>query len=271
MKIVFEHAGILPVQAYGGIERMLFWHMKELVRLGHEVILIGHPKSQVSEYGIKLIPNQLKDFRPLIPKSADILHLFYPSHLNFPLPVIFNIGGNGRVEEVFHPNSVFVSRKHAENHNSEVFVYNALDFKEYPFHKKVLDWKNFLFLAKASWKVKNLKDCKKVCRKNKKHLHIAGGRTFPLSAFWHSYGMVPQNQKISLLKKCDALLFPVRWEEPFGLAIIEAMALGLPVIGSCYGSLPEIITPEAGFLCKDFTEFFQVVKEKPYSFQSSVI
>ena len=56
MKIVFSHTGVLPVIGYGGIERILFWHMAELARLGHQVVLIGHPDSKVQEYGIELIP-----------------------------------------------------------------------------------------------------------------------------------------------------------------------------------------------------------------------
>ena len=46
----------LPVKHYGGTERVMFWLMKELVHLGHQPVLIGHPKSKVSEFGIELIP-----------------------------------------------------------------------------------------------------------------------------------------------------------------------------------------------------------------------
>jgi hypothetical protein len=48
MKIVFSHSGVLPVLGYGGIERIVFWHMAELARMGHKVVLIGHPDSRVA-------------------------------------------------------------------------------------------------------------------------------------------------------------------------------------------------------------------------------
>src|SRR5262249_1674519 len=44
------------------------------------------------------------------------------------------------------------------------------------------------------------------------------------------------------------LIFPVRWHEPFGNAVNEALASGCYVAATPYGSLPEIITPETGVL-----------------------
>ena len=38
------------------------------------------------------------------------------------------------------------------------------------------------------------------------------------------------------------------WHEPFGLAIIESLYLGCPVIATPYGSLPELVSEETGFL-----------------------
>ena len=40
---------------------------------------------------------------------------------------------------------------------------------------------------------------------------------------------------------CHALLFPIDWPEPFGLAMIEAMACGTPVIAYPFGSVPEVV------------------------------
>jgi len=48
--------------------------------------------------------------------------------------------------------------------------------------------------------------------------------------------------------KSKGLIFPVRWNEPFGLALIESLFAGCPVFGTPYGSLPEIVDPEVGFL-----------------------
>ncbi len=249
MKIVFQHSGILPVLKYGGIERILFWHMKELAKRGHKVVLFGHPKSQVADLGIELIPmpETLEEFEEQIPDDADLLHLTY----NFEakkkeIPTLINIQGNGQIGESFSLNTVFVSKKHAENHGSSSFVYNAVDLEEYPFEDRPWDCRDLLFLAKGSWSVKNLKDCIWLAKKTRKFLHIAGGKSWLPSRYIKSYGMVGGDKKMELLKKTDALLFPVRWHEPFGIAIIEAMAHGSPVFGSQYGSLPELINDSCG-------------------------
>ena len=47
--------------------------------------------------------------------------------------------------------------------------------------------------------------------------------------------------KTKLLGDARALLNPIRWPEPFGLVMVEALACGTPVIGTPYGAAPEII------------------------------
>src|SRR5207247_277100 len=54
-------------------------------------------------------------------------------------------------------------------------------------------------------------------------------------------GEIGDNEKRAFLGDATALLFPVDWPEPFGLAVIEAMANGTPVIAFGRGSVPEIV------------------------------
>src|SRR5690606_27689 len=54
-------------------------------------------------------------------------------------------------------------------------------------------------------------------------------------------GEIGAERKSDFLGNARALLFPVHWPEPFGLAMIESMAVGTPVIGWRYGSVPEVI------------------------------
>ncbi len=274
MKIVFHFEEILPVKTYGGIERILFWHMKELVRQNHQVVLIGHPDSKVEEYGIQLIKidlNQKASWENLIPKDADIIHLSYNHTPKNSIPTINTVHGNGKIGEKFTLNSVFVSKKHAEIHNSESFVHNAIDLIEYPFKTKELKWDSFLFLAKASWRVKNLKHTVWAARKARKHLHIIGGRWFGLSRFIHNHGIIGGDEKINIMNDCDALIFPVRWHEPFGIAIIEAMSQGLPVIGSSFGSLPELISEDVGYIVHSHQELLNVLSSPTKKFDSTKI
>ena len=262
MKILFEHKGVLPVTAYGGIERMLCWHMLELVRQGHHVTLIGDPRSTLS--GIRLIPRQGDNWQEQIPLDTDVVHLFHNTPLPIDIPQVHTIGGNGQPGESFTLNSIFVSRNHAHNHGSECFVYNGIDLNEYPYTpKKCNSWTNFLFLAKASWRVKNLKGTISSCRRANKNLHVIGGRSWWPKKRITYHGMLGGENKLAIIRNCDALLFPVRWHEPFGIAVIEAMAQGLPVLGSPYGSLPELITPETGRICQNAEELVEVLLNPP--------
>ncbi len=54
-------------------------------------------------------------------------------------------------------------------------------------------------------------------------------------------GEINDQQKTQFLGGAQALLFPVDWPEPFGLAMIEAMACGTPVLAFRCGSVPEIV------------------------------
>ncbi len=62
-------------------------------------------------------------------------------------------------------------------------------------------------------------------------------------------GESTEREKRDLLAHAKALLFPIRWREPFGLVMIEALACGTPVIATRYGSVPEVIDHGAtGFI-----------------------
>jgi len=62
---------------------------------------------------------------------------------------------------------------------------------------KILGWKNFLFLAKASWKVKNLNHCLPACKSLKKNFYVAGGRRINISPYVQYYGLVNQQKNWS--------------------------------------------------------------------------
>ena len=65
-------------------------------------------------------------------------------------------------------------------------------------------------------------------------------------------GEVDGAQKRQLLADARALLFPIEWDEPFGLVMIEAMACGTPVIGLRRASVPEVVDPGVtGFVVDD--------------------
>ncbi|MBF0300888.1 MAG: HU family DNA-binding protein [Oligoflexia bacterium] len=283
MKILFQHDGILPIKKYGGTERIIFWHIRRLIKLGHKVSLIGSIRSiELEKLGVKLIAKNQKDWRPLIPPDTDIVHLFYTPEFDLDIPYIVTIEGNGHPGEKFKKNTAFISKKHAEIHSGNYFVYNGIDLEDYP-HPNFSDkkfyanpsnknyWNHFSFLAKAKWKVKNVKGAVTATQMAKKHLHIAGGRVFSLSSYTHSYGMVDQNDKIKILRQSSALIFPVRWHEPFGIAIIEAFSQGLPVIGTPYGSLPELINNKTGIICNNIDELIDAVFQPTQAFDPEEI
>jgi glycosyltransferase involved in cell wall biosynthesis len=63
-------------------------------------------------------------------------------------------------------------------------------------------------------------------------------------------GQVGGPQKNDFLRNAAALLFPIRWPEPFGLVMIEALACGTPVLALRHGSVPEVVEDGVtGFVC----------------------
>jgi glycosyltransferase involved in cell wall biosynthesis len=54
-------------------------------------------------------------------------------------------------------------------------------------------------------------------------------------------GEVGSNRKRDLLSRARCLVAPVRWDEPFGLVLIEALACGTPVVALKRGAIPEIV------------------------------
>jgi glycosyltransferase involved in cell wall biosynthesis len=73
-------------------------------------------------------------------------------------------------------------------------------------------------------------------------------------------GEIGADRKPEFLANALALLFPVRWPEPFGLVMIEAMACGTPVIGWERGSVPEVIEPGlTGFIVRSDDEALEAI------------
>jgi glycosyltransferase involved in cell wall biosynthesis len=73
-------------------------------------------------------------------------------------------------------------------------------------------------------------------------------------------GPVNIRQKVNLLGRARGFLNPIEWEEPFGMVMIEAMALGCPVISFARGAAPEIVVHgETGYLVRDVDEMVSCI------------
>jgi glycosyltransferase involved in cell wall biosynthesis len=65
-------------------------------------------------------------------------------------------------------------------------------------------------------------------------------------------GEIGEHEKAEFLGNAAGLLFPIAWQEPFGLVMIEAMACGTPVIALRNGSVPEVVDDGiTGFIVDD--------------------
>jgi glycosyltransferase involved in cell wall biosynthesis len=77
-------------------------------------------------------------------------------------------------------------------------------------------------------------------------------------------GEVDAAAKSELLAGARALLFPIEWEEPFGLVMIEAMACGAPVLAFARGSAREVVANGiSGWLCRDSADMARRALEAP--------
>ncbi|HKH30895.1 MAG TPA: glycosyltransferase family 4 protein [Gaiellaceae bacterium] len=66
---------------------------------------------------------------------------------------------------------------------------------------------------------------------------------------------VSHDEKVDLLQRGRAFVFPIRWEEPFGLVMVEAMACGMPVLATRRGAARDLVVDgETGFLRDDLDE-----------------
>lgn len=86
-------------------------------------------------------------------------------------------------------------------------------------------------------------------------------------SFIEYVGEVDLQGKNDLLGNSLALLFPIQWNEPFGLVMIEAMACGTPVLALSGGAVEEIVRDGvSGYVCQSADEMAQRVQALPGRF-----
>ncbi|HHY86454.1 MAG TPA: glycosyltransferase family 4 protein [Verrucomicrobia bacterium] len=259
----------VPPPLYGGGQRAMYWLGKALIELGHKVTLIAQPGSHIPGAELRPWPKPHGSdygWMRLIPDSTDILHLRSVPLVPMPKPYVLTIGGNGEPGQQFPPNTIFLSRSHAALHGSTHFVYNGIDPAEYRCESERGDYA--VFLAKASWDVKNLPGAIEVCRRAGVELYVIGSRNWPFGLQRRLpvirgvryLGMLGQAEKIPLLARARCLVFPVRWHEPFGIAVVEALASGCYVAATPYGALPELVTVETGVLSRRASDLADAVR-----------
>jgi glycosyltransferase involved in cell wall biosynthesis len=77
-------------------------------------------------------------------------------------------------------------------------------------------------------------------------------------------GEVTGTDKSKLLEGAAALLFPIKWPEPFGLVMAESLACGTPVVALRRGSVPEVIEDGVtGFVVDDEDAMVKAVQRLP--------
>ncbi|OHA48909.1 MAG: hypothetical protein A2806_04415 [Candidatus Terrybacteria bacterium RIFCSPHIGHO2_01_FULL_48_17] len=161
-------------------------------------------------------------------------------------------------------------RKPAQNLHWIETVYNGIDIEKFPFSQTPEDF--FLFIGRIN-KDKGTAEAIEAARLCKQSLRIVGGQG--KDDYWNtriepfldgnqirSEGLVPYSETVRFYQKARAVLIPIRWEEPFGLTMIEAMACGTPVIAFRRGSVPEVVKDGVtGFIVDTVEEMADAMKK----------
>lgn len=274
MNVLIVCKGILPPVTYGGTERVVWSLMKALHQLGHNVYILN-PEPMTCEWATCITQQPDLSIDEQIPNEVDVVH-FHVGGTCSTKPYVITRHGNNTVNKKNDPNSIFVSQKHALNHGCEAFVHNGLDWSDY--RQPNLDPNQridrYHFLGKAAWRLKNVQGAIDITKKANVALDVLGGYRLnfkmgfrcTLDRHVKFHGMVNNTEKCNILEHSKGLIFPVTWEEPFGLAIIESLFMGTPVFGTPYGSLPELINAsEFGLLSNIEDELVEAIKYGNYS------
>lgn len=69
-------------------------------------------------------------------------------------------------------------------------------------------------------------------------------------------------EKVKLYQNAKAFIFPIFWEEPFGLVMIEAMSCGTPVVAFNHGAVSEVVRDGlTGYVVQDHSQMVEAVKK----------
>ncbi len=137
-------------------------------------------------------------------------------------------------------------------------IYNGIDVSQFPLQTAK---ENYYFWMGRIHQTKGVEDAIEFAEKSDAELVIAGPirdeEYFKeiiqprLSDKIRYVGSLDFEQKIQYYGKAKAFLMPIKWDEPFGLVAVEAMACGTPVLAYRRGALPEIVkNGENGFLAE---------------------
>ncbi|QKJ30446.1 glycosyltransferase family 4 protein [Mucilaginibacter mali] len=155
-------------------------------------------------------------------------------------------------------------------------VYNTINFNDYQLVQEVPGDAPLMFLGRLD-KIKGVHLAIQAAKASGQQLIIAGNVSHTADNYQYYkteiephidgervkyVGELNDTDKNTYLGKAKALLFPIQWDEPFGMVMIEAMACGTPVIAFNRGSVPEVITDNVnGFIVNDVQEMTAAISK----------
>ncbi|GII31748.1 glycosyltransferase family 4 protein [Planotetraspora mira] len=287
----------IPPRGYGGIESMTADLARGLTLRGHRVTLIGagegvdlrtyeEPPSERIGEAIPEMVHAAQAARFLDDIEADVIH---DHSLAGPLgargrgvPTIVTCHGEvtGEFGRFYRSLATTVSlvaiswaqRALASDLNWIGRVHNAVDVSTFPYRDRKDDW--VLWLGRFN-PDKGAHLAIEAARAAGRRILLAGKRTERAEqAYFDTHvepllgpdveylGEVGAELKRELLSKAHCLIFPLQWEEPFGMIMIEAMACGTPVVALRRGSVPEIVVDGVtGFVRDSLQELPAAIEE----------
>ncbi len=279
----------VPPKGYGGIEWVVSLLADGLAAAGHDVTLFATGDSRTTanlEHVLEAAPGSdrindimldathtmfsLRDAA----ERFDVLHVHSPfsslaAAVETTVPAIHTLHGSftpemSRLYAQVADRAWFVAISEAQRRTNEALryagvVYNGIDVDRYPFVTEKDDY--LLFLGRAApekgW-LRAVETARLTGRRLISAVKISHpteieeweGRIRPiLPEGSEVLGEIGHEEKASLLAHAQAVLFPIDWDEPFGLVMTEAMACGTPVIATPRGSVPEVIADgETGWI-----------------------